>query len=172
MVLTERPVREVVPIEHARMDNRTVLQWDKDDCAYMGLVKFDMLGLGMLASPQYCIDLVADRLDERWELHTIPKEEQGVYNQPYHVARGHLPVDICDDQPEPRRRETPSDRGPAVADSPGGGATEREAAPAVQRDPRSHQADPRRERHGHAGESARSPVKSGKSPSLVVVIFY
>jgi error-prone DNA polymerase len=37
MVLTERPVGEVVPIEHARMDNRTVLQWDKVDCAYMGL---------------------------------------------------------------------------------------------------------------------------------------
>jgi error-prone DNA polymerase len=81
MVLTERPVGEVVPIEHARMDKRTVLQWDKDDCAYMGLVKFDMLGLGMLAALQYCIDLVADRLGERWELHTIPKEEQGVYDQ-------------------------------------------------------------------------------------------
>ncbi|ADB33024.1 DNA polymerase III, alpha subunit [Kribbella flavida DSM 17836] len=81
MVLTEQPVGEVVPIEHARMEKRTVLQWDKDDCAYMGLVKFDMLGLGMLAAIQYCIDLVADRLGERWQLHTIPKEEQGVYDQ-------------------------------------------------------------------------------------------
>ncbi|TCN37858.1 DNA polymerase III alpha subunit [Kribbella orskensis] len=81
MVLTERPVGEVVPIEHARMENRTVLQWDKDDCAYMGLVKFDMLGLGMLAALQYTIDLVEDRLGEKWELHTIPKEEQGVYDQ-------------------------------------------------------------------------------------------
>jgi error-prone DNA polymerase len=81
MVLTERPVGEVVPIEHARMDKRTVLQWDKDDCAYMGLVKFDMLGLGMLAALQYTIDIVEDRLGEKWELHTIPKEEQGVYDQ-------------------------------------------------------------------------------------------
>ncbi|HEY0693292.1 MAG TPA: error-prone DNA polymerase [Kribbella sp.] len=81
MVLTERPVGEVVPIEHARMDNRTVLQWDKDDCAYMGLVKFDLLGLGMLAALQYTIDLVRDRLGESWELHTIPKEEPGVYDQ-------------------------------------------------------------------------------------------
>jgi error-prone DNA polymerase len=81
MVLTERPVGEVVPIEHARMDNRTVLQWDKDDCAYMGLVKFDLLGLGMLAALQYTIDLVADRLGESWDLHTIPKEEPGVYDQ-------------------------------------------------------------------------------------------
>jgi error-prone DNA polymerase len=81
MVLTERPVGEVVPIEHARMDKRTVLQWDKDDCAYMGLVKFDMLGLGMLAALQYTIDTVETRLGETWELHTIPKEEQGVYDQ-------------------------------------------------------------------------------------------
>jgi error-prone DNA polymerase len=81
MVLTERPVGEVVPIEHARMDKRTVLQWDKDDCAFMGLVKFDMLGLGMLAALQYTIDTVEDRLGEAWQLHTIPKEEQGVYDQ-------------------------------------------------------------------------------------------
>ena len=60
MVLTDRPVGEVVPIEHARMENRTVLQWDKDDCAWMGLVKFDLLGLGMLAALQYCFDLVRE----------------------------------------------------------------------------------------------------------------
>ena len=58
MVLTERPVGEVVPIEHARMDRRTVIQWDKDDAAWMGLVKFDLLGLGMLAALQYSFDLV------------------------------------------------------------------------------------------------------------------
>ncbi len=58
MVLTERPVGEVVPIEHARMDNRTVIQWDKDDAAWMGLVKFDLLGLGMLAALQHCFDLM------------------------------------------------------------------------------------------------------------------
>jgi error-prone DNA polymerase len=81
MVLTERPVGEVVPIEHARMDKRTVLQWDKDDCAWMGLVKFDLLGLGMLAALQYCIDLIRDSTGEQWSLHTIPKEEAGVYDQ-------------------------------------------------------------------------------------------
>jgi error-prone DNA polymerase len=61
MVLTERPVGEVVPIEHARMEKRTVIQWDKDDAAWMGLVKFDLLGLGMLAALQYCFDLIAGR---------------------------------------------------------------------------------------------------------------
>ena len=80
MVLTERPVGEVCPIERGRMDQRTVLQWDKDSCAWMGLVKFDFLGLGILAAIQYTLDLAANRLGERWSLHTIPKEEQGVYD--------------------------------------------------------------------------------------------
>jgi error-prone DNA polymerase len=80
MVLTDRPVGEVCPIEHARKENRTVLQWDKDDCAWMGLVKFDLLGLGMLAALQYTFDLVADSLGETWGLDTIPREEAGVYD--------------------------------------------------------------------------------------------
>ena len=80
MVLTERPVGEVCPIERGRMDARTVLQWDKDSCAYMGLVKFDFLGLGILSAMQYTFDLVADSLGETWELQSLPKEEQGVYD--------------------------------------------------------------------------------------------
>ncbi|WP_137843726.1 error-prone DNA polymerase [Microbacterium sp. 2FI] len=80
MVLTDRPVGEVVPIEHARMENRTVIQWDKDDAAWMGLVKFDLLGLGMLAALQYCFDLVRGATGEEWELSTIPKEEKAVYD--------------------------------------------------------------------------------------------
>ncbi|EPR75629.1 DNA polymerase III alpha subunit protein [Leifsonia rubra CMS 76R] len=81
MVLTQRPVGEVVPIEHARKEKRTVVQWDKDDCAWMGLVKFDLLGLGMLSALQYSFDLVDVALGERWDLATIPAEEQGVYDQ-------------------------------------------------------------------------------------------
>ena len=80
MVLTDRPVGEVVPIEHARMENRTVIQWDKDDAAWMGLVKFDLLGLGMLAALQYCFDMVRTSTGEDWELSTIPKEEKAVYD--------------------------------------------------------------------------------------------
>jgi error-prone DNA polymerase len=81
MVLTQRPVGEVVPIEHARKEKRTVVQWDKDDCAWMGLVKFDLLGLGILSAMQYSFDLVDEALGERWDLATIPGEEQGVYDQ-------------------------------------------------------------------------------------------
>jgi error-prone DNA polymerase len=80
MVLTDRPVGEVVPIEHARMPHRTVIQWDKDDAAWMGLVKFDLLGLGMLAALQYCFDLIRGATGEEWELSTIPKEEKAVYD--------------------------------------------------------------------------------------------
>ncbi len=80
MVLTERPVGEVCPIEHARMENRTVLQWDKEDCEWMGLVKFDLLGLGMLAALQYTFDLADEHLGERWQLDTIPREEAAVYD--------------------------------------------------------------------------------------------
>jgi error-prone DNA polymerase len=81
MVLTDRPVGEVCPIEPARMDNRTVLQWDKDDCASMGLVKFDLLGLGMLSALRHTFDLAQQHFDEEWDFHNIPKEEPGVYDQ-------------------------------------------------------------------------------------------
>ena len=80
MVLTRRPVGEIVPIEHARMENRTVVQWDKDDCAFMGLVKFDLLGLGMLAALQYAFDLITEHTPDEWSLETMPKEEKGVYD--------------------------------------------------------------------------------------------
>jgi error-prone DNA polymerase len=80
MVLTDRPIGEVCPIEHGRMDGRTVLQWDKDSCAWMGLVKFDLLGLGMLAALQHSFDLVNEHLGEQWDLDSMPKEEAGVYD--------------------------------------------------------------------------------------------
>jgi error-prone DNA polymerase len=80
MVLTERPVGEVCPIEHARMADRTVLQWDKDSCETMGLVKFDLLGLGMLSALQKTMDLIAESTGEHWTLDTIPREEPGVYD--------------------------------------------------------------------------------------------
>jgi error-prone DNA polymerase len=58
MVICDRPVIEVCPVEWARMENRTVLQWDKDDCAATGLVKFDLLGLGMLSALHYAFDMI------------------------------------------------------------------------------------------------------------------
>jgi error-prone DNA polymerase len=80
MVICDRPVGEVCPVEWARMPGRTVLQWDKDDCAYAGLVKFDLLGLGMLTALRDCLELVEAYHGQRWRLHTIPQEDPGVYD--------------------------------------------------------------------------------------------
>ena len=79
MVICDRPVGEVCPVEWARMPGRTVLQWDKDDCAYAGLVKFDLLGLGMLAALHDCFDLVTKYYGEHWTMASIPPEDPAVY---------------------------------------------------------------------------------------------
>jgi error-prone DNA polymerase len=58
MVIADRPLHETVPLEWGRMQDRSVLQWDKDDCASMGIVKFDLLGLGMLNALHLTVDLI------------------------------------------------------------------------------------------------------------------
>ena len=76
MVMCDRPVVEVCPVEWARMENRSVLQWDKDDCAAAGLVKFDLLGLGMLSMLHYAVDLIATSSGEpQIDLALIPQED-------------------------------------------------------------------------------------------------
>jgi error-prone DNA polymerase len=75
MVICDRPVSEVVPVEWGRMEGRTVLQWDKDDCAAAGLVKFDLLGLGMLSALHYAVDLIRDAYGVDIDLATIPQED-------------------------------------------------------------------------------------------------
>ncbi|HKV20260.1 MAG TPA: error-prone DNA polymerase, partial [Mycobacterium sp.] len=79
MVICDRPIADVCPVEWARMENRSVLQWDKDDCAAIGLVKFDMLGLGMLSALHYCIDLVAEHKGIDVDLSKIDLSEPAVY---------------------------------------------------------------------------------------------
>lgn len=80
MVIADRPVGEICPIEWATMPGRTVLQWDKDDCAAAGLVKFDLLGLGMLAALHDCFDLVAEHHGVRHDLQSIPPDDPEVYD--------------------------------------------------------------------------------------------
>ncbi len=80
MVLCDRPVTEVCPVEWGRMPNRTVLQWDKDDCATAKLVKFDLLGLGMLSALRGAFDLIRDHHGRSFELATIPQEDPKVYD--------------------------------------------------------------------------------------------
>ncbi|MGN2641514.1 error-prone DNA polymerase [Nocardia takedensis] len=79
MVICDRPIADVCPVEWARMADRSVLQWDKDDCAAVGLVKFDMLGLGMLSALHYMIDMVREHTGETVELHRLDLAEPAVY---------------------------------------------------------------------------------------------
>ena len=75
MVICDRPVIEVCPVEWGRMMDRSVLQWDKDDCAAAGLVKFDLLGLGMLSALHYAVDLIREHRGYKVDLATIPQED-------------------------------------------------------------------------------------------------
>lgn len=75
MVMCDRPVTEVCPVEWGRMEGRSVLQWDKDDCAAAGLVKFDLLGLGMLSALHNAVDLIEEFRGVRVDLATIPQED-------------------------------------------------------------------------------------------------
>ena len=74
MVICDRPVVEVCPVEWGRMPNRSVLQWDKDDCAAVGLVKFDLLGLGMLSALHETVDLVRSHHGVEVDLAELPQE--------------------------------------------------------------------------------------------------
>ncbi|MEY2756060.1 MAG: Error-prone polymerase, partial [Actinomycetota bacterium] len=76
MVICDRPVIEVCPVEWGRMRDRSVLQWDKDDCAAAGLVKFDLLGLGMLSALHRAIDLVREHRGVEVDLATLPQEDE------------------------------------------------------------------------------------------------
>ena len=75
MVICDRPIIEVCPVEWARMADRSVLQWDKEDCAAVGLVKFDLLGLGMLSALHLAVDLIADCYGIDIDLAAIPQED-------------------------------------------------------------------------------------------------
>ena len=84
MVLCDRPVIDVCPAGWARMPGRTVLQWDKDDCAEAGLVKFDLLGLGMLTAlrksyTQLTDAGIAGSDGNPLGLHNLPQEDPRVY---------------------------------------------------------------------------------------------
>ena len=79
MVICSRPVAEVCPVEWARREHRSVVQWDKDDCAVAGLVKFDLLGLGMLSALHYAVDLVARHYQRRVQLSDLQPTDPAVY---------------------------------------------------------------------------------------------
>ena len=78
MIVCQGKLDQVVPIEPASMPNRAVVQWDKDDCADLGIVKIDLLGLGMLAVLQDCIEVIGNEYGELVDLAHLP-QDPGVY---------------------------------------------------------------------------------------------
>lgn len=74
MIVCQGKLDQAVPLEPASMPNRTVVQWDKDDCADLGIVKIDLLGLGMLAALQDCIEVVSRDYGDLVDLAHLPQE--------------------------------------------------------------------------------------------------
>jgi error-prone DNA polymerase len=79
-VISETRLDETVPIENAAMDDRTVIEWDKDDLDTLKILKVDVLGLGMLSCLRRGLDLVARHYGVKHTLASIPEEEPAVYN--------------------------------------------------------------------------------------------
>ncbi|HET7382185.1 MAG TPA: error-prone DNA polymerase [Pseudolabrys sp.] len=78
-VITRSRLDEVMPIGNAAMDDRTFVEWDKDDLDALGILKIDVLGLGMLSCLRKALDLVEGHYGERRTLATIPSEDPAVY---------------------------------------------------------------------------------------------
>ena len=79
MVICQGRLDSVVPLEPATMPGRTVVQWDKDDCADMGLLKIDLLGLGMMAVLEDTIELIDKHYDDKVDLAHLPANDPTVY---------------------------------------------------------------------------------------------
>jgi len=69
-----------VPVENAAMPDRTIIQWDKDDLEALGLLKVDVLALGMLSAIRKCFALVEQSSGDQWTLATLPAEDPAVYD--------------------------------------------------------------------------------------------
>src|SRR5262249_21335353 len=79
MVISTRPLVELVPVQPAAMAGRQLCQWDKDSCSDAGFLKIDLLGLGMLSAVEEAVDLVARHRGETIDLSRVPLEDPEVY---------------------------------------------------------------------------------------------
>jgi error-prone DNA polymerase len=79
MVICQGQLDSVVPLEPAAMPGRVVVQWDKEDCADMGIIKVDLLGLGMMAAIEECLTLINDHYGETVDLAHLPQDDPAVY---------------------------------------------------------------------------------------------
>ena len=76
MVICRGQLDSVVPLERASMPGRTVVQWDKEDCADLGIIKVDLLGLGMMAVLQDCLDLIPEHYGDKIDLARLPEDRE------------------------------------------------------------------------------------------------
>ena len=76
MVICQGQLNCVVPLERASMPGRTVVQWDKEDCADLGIIKVDLLGLGMMAVLKDCLELIPEHYGETVDLAQLPEDEE------------------------------------------------------------------------------------------------
>jgi error-prone DNA polymerase len=81
MVISTRPLIDLVPVQPAAMAGRQICQWDKDSCGDAGFLKIDLLGLGMLSAIEDAIDRIARLRGETIDLSRIPLDDQGVYGE-------------------------------------------------------------------------------------------
>jgi error-prone DNA polymerase len=79
-VISRGPLHELVPIENAAMQNRTCIQWDKDDLDALGLLKIDVLALGMLTCIRKCFDLIEQSTGKRFDLASVPQDDAATYD--------------------------------------------------------------------------------------------
>jgi error-prone DNA polymerase len=76
MVICQGQLNHIIPLERASMPGRTVVQWDKEDCADLGIIKVDLLGLGMMAVLKDCLELIPEHYGERVDLAQLPEDEE------------------------------------------------------------------------------------------------
>ncbi len=81
MIISSRPLVEIVPLEPAAMEGRVLCQWDKDSCEDAGFIKIDFLALGMLSLVEDAVDLISERDGEPPDLSRIDFEDEAVYDR-------------------------------------------------------------------------------------------
>jgi len=84
MVICQGQLNCVIPLERASMPGRTVVQWDKEDCADLGIIKVDLLGLGMMAVIKDCVELIPRHYGDAVDLANLPQDDQ-VYETLQHA---------------------------------------------------------------------------------------
>ena len=79
-IITKSPISTLVPVENASMPERTVIQWDKEDIEALGLLKIDILALGMLTAIHRCFDLIRNHQGTELSMQSIPKDDSATYD--------------------------------------------------------------------------------------------